>query len=336
MKIKFLKAGSGDCILIHTNGQNILIDGGDNSDILFQQIDEIYNNGKVLDLLVITHHDQDHIKGVLELLRKVGSGVYGDPKRFIKKVYFNSPRKILSKDIPEDINSLSYIQAFETEKIISKLQLDWETCTEESALLKFGRTTLKFLSPRIDDIQAYSSAKGAYLTNEARSDWSSDLEQLKKHVDDISLDKSIPNLTSIVILVEHKSKKILLTGDVTPSRFSDLLNALTDIENGQKLTIDYLKLPHHGSYKSISKDIFERIQCSNYIISTNSKKYKHPNKRAIVKVLCYSNITDKPIRFFFNHGEIIDLMNISFLESERNNFQLIPNNKDYGIELSNF
>ena len=63
MDIKFLKAGQGDSILISHNSHNILIDGGNDSYFLLKEIDAIKERKEVLDFVIITHHDDDHIKG---------------------------------------------------------------------------------------------------------------------------------------------------------------------------------------------------------------------------------------------------------------------------------
>src|SRR5690606_17332476 len=214
MKMKFLKAGSGDCILINSNGQNVLIDGGNENKCLFEQVDELYRKGEILDLLIITHHDEDHILGILELLQEAKRGRYGKPKTFIKKVLFNSPRKILGVPIPIRDNLLSYRQACEVENLIAELELDWNSCSEESASMKFGNTSLTFLSPNQTDIMKYGNASGAYLSCDERCDWNSSIETLIERMDDEDLDRTLPNQTSIVILLEHKAKKYLLTGDV--------------------------------------------------------------------------------------------------------------------------
>lgn len=333
MKIKFLKAGSGDSILIHTNGQNVLIDGGDKTKFLFEQIDELFNKGEVLDLLIITHHDEDHILGILKLLQEVKKGRFGNPKKFIKRVLFNSPRKVLGIPIPINDNLLSYKQACDVENLIAELELDWDICTEESKPIKFGNTTLSFLSPISTDITKYSNHKGAYLSSDDRCDWHSNINNLVVNMDDDDLDSTLPNQTSIVILLEHKSKKILLTGDVTPKRLNSILSSYIARIETELAHFDYIKLPHHGSYRSLSKDLLSKIDCKEFVISTNSRRYYFPNKRALVKVLsCISN-KGEIIQFHFNYKESIDKLNISHFEEKKFKFKLMPNNKKYGVEI---
>ncbi|SDB50248.1 Metal-dependent hydrolase, beta-lactamase superfamily II [Flavobacteriaceae bacterium MAR_2010_188] len=334
MKMKILKGGSGDCILIHTNGQNLLIDGGNDVEYLFPQIDEIYNRGEILDLLVITHHDEDHILGILKLLQEVKKGRFGNPKLFIRNVLFNSPKKILGIPIPIIDNLLSYKQACEVENLISELELEWNLCTEESEGMKFGKTSLSFLSPISRDITKYGKNQGAYLSSDERCDWNSPIRDLIVNMDDDDLDNTLPNQTSIVILIEHESKKILLTGDVTPKRLNQILTSYNARTGDDYLRLDYFKIPHHGSYRSLTKELLSKINCSNFIISTNSKRYFFPNKRAIVKILSSINNSGESIRFHFNYKESIDKLKINYLEEQKYKLELIPNNKEYGIEIN--
>ena len=71
MKIEFLKAGTGDCILINHNSKNILIDGGNESTYLISKYNEIKSRNEIIDFLIVTHHDDDHIKGILDLFKEI-------------------------------------------------------------------------------------------------------------------------------------------------------------------------------------------------------------------------------------------------------------------------
>ena len=61
MKIKYLKAGTGDCIIINHNSKNIIIDGGNESTYLISEYNEIKSRDEKVDFIIITHHDDDHI-----------------------------------------------------------------------------------------------------------------------------------------------------------------------------------------------------------------------------------------------------------------------------------
>lgn len=331
MQIKFLKAGSGDSILVQHNGKNILIDGGNDPRYLIQEVDKIYINKEVIDLIIITHHDDDHIKGIIELLKLVLNNTYPDSPNFIKQVIFNSTLGIERTSDANDSN-LSYKQAYEVENLLNKLNVKSEVFTKESLPINFDDLILRFHSPIQADLAKYVEKDPYYLTSDFRCDWEPSMQILDKYIDDSSQDKSLSNTTSIVVTIECEGKKILLTGDITPLRLENIIQEMVELNGSSPINFDYVKLPHHGSYKSLNKNILQNISCLNYIIQTNSSKYYLPNKRALLKVLKYSNRKkgDK-IRFFFNYPQPISNLKISAAEKNFYSFELIENNHSYGI-----
>lgn len=334
MEIKFLKAGSGDSILVQHKSHNIIIDGGNDSKYLIAEVDKIHQKNEIVDLLVITHHDDDHIKGIIDLINHINENKYNNELKFIKKVIFNSPRRILGTLPKDNPNLLSYKQAYEVEELLSNTKAEWNTYTDKSESIIFEDLKIDILSPTIEDLENYSLQKGAYLTGDFKCDWKSPLIKLDKYIDDKSQDKSISNKSSVVLQLQSENKNILLTGDVTPDRLELILNKLSDKNNGNSVQFDIVKLPHHGCYRSITKHIVEKIKCNTFIISTNSSKHFLPNKRALLKVLKFIEKTDKqPINFIFNYEEALKNLEITNKDEKDYNFKLIPNNKQYGISI---
>lgn len=332
MEIKFLKAGTGDSIIVQHKNHNIIIDGGNDSKYLISEVDKISSKGQSIDLLVITHHDDDHIKGIIDLLNHINENGYNKDMSFVKKVIFNSPRKVLGKLKDNNVNHLSYKQAYDVEELLIRTHADWTRYTDTSDSLKYEDLVIDILSPTAEDLEKYSLQKGAYLTGDFRCDWNSSMGTLEKHIDDNSIDKSISNKSSIVLKLQTEDKTVLLTGDTTPDRLETVLTKLTNKNNGNPIKFDIVKLPHHGSYRSITKQIIEKIKCNTFIISTNSKKHFLPNKRAILKILKYTDRTDRqPVNFVFNYEETINKLEITNKEKKDYNFILTPNNKPYGI-----
>lgn len=332
MEIKFLKAGTGDSILVQHKNHNIIIDGGNDSKYLLSEVDKIFSEGQSIDLLVITHHDDDHIKGIIDLLNHINENEYNKDLSFIKKVIFNSPRKVLGKLPDNSANHLSYKQAYDVEELLTRTQANWTRYTDKSESLNFDDLVIDILSPTAEDLEKYSVQKGAYLTGDFKCDWNSPMDKLERYIDDSSTDKSISNKSSIVLKLQTENKAILLTGDSTPDRLESVLTKLMKENDGNPVKFDIVKLPHHGSYRSITKQIIEKIKCNTFIISTNSKKHFLPNKRALLKILKYSDRTDKQlVNFVFNYEETINNLEINNKDKKDYNFILTPNNKPYGI-----
>jgi hypothetical protein len=331
MQIKFLKAGSGDSILISHQTHHILIDGGNEPDYLLAQLTNIYASSQCIDLLVITHHDDDHINGILVFLERVVKREFGD--HFIKEVIFNSPRAIHGT-LPQ-INSqlLSYRQAYLAENLLEQINPTWEICNEDTRQKIFKDMTLHFLSPTQEDIDIYSNRPGAYLSSDFKCDWSVPIDDLVPFISDDSKDSGIANKTSVVIIAETPGRRVLLTGDVTPDRLLVILQKLCAKENKDRIKFDYVKLPHHGSYRSLTKSIIEKLDCHNFIISTNSSKYFLPNKRTLIKILLWLKRQDEDINFLFNYEEALLNLNVSPQEQKKYQIKLIKNNQSYGFGI---
>lgn len=334
MEIKFLKAGSGDCILLHHENHNILIDGGNDSVLLIDEYNEIVSRGEKIDLLIITHHDDDHILGILDLFKQIEHR--GDIPQ-IDNVIFNSPRKIRNRlKSEEETNHLSYKQSFELENLLIKHNsIKWFTSTDvkskEVYENKFGSLIIDIFSPKEAVLLEYSSNKGAYLNSDYRCDWEIPFKKLNTNLDDKSQDSSPSNETSIVVYIKFNNSKILLTGDIIPKRLSEIIDTIKGDDNQIKL--DYMKLPHHASYKSLNSEILKKINCKNYIISTNSKKHYLPNKRAFLKII-NNNPANEEINFIFNYGEVIPKLNIDKKELSEYKIRLMPNNKNWGYVIN--
>jgi beta-lactamase superfamily II metal-dependent hydrolase len=247
MLVKFLKAGTGDSIVINHKEYNIVIDGGSDSKQLLQEVDRIFDRKQIIDLLVITHHDDDHIRGIIELLQHVKEGMYNSERNFISKVIFNSPRLILKKVSEEESKFLSYRQAYEVELLLNEINTSWIKYTEDSEPIRFEDLIIEVLSPNKEDLKVYALQSGAYLSSDDKCDWNSPMIKLEKNIDDICRDNSVSNKSSVVLKVNWKDKSILLTGDVTPDRLEVIMDKLYE-KNGQKpVRFELVKLPHHGS-----------------------------------------------------------------------------------------
>ncbi len=98
IEIEVLPANEGDCILITIEKEDIhiLIDGGTAEtyrNYLKTRLIQLKNEGKVIDLLIVTHIDNDHIGGIIELLKENGSDMDSKIIR-IKNIWHNSYRHL--------------------------------------------------------------------------------------------------------------------------------------------------------------------------------------------------------------------------------------------------
>ena len=98
IEIEVLPANEGDCILITIENEDmhILIDGGTAEtyrNYLRSRLIQLRNEGKKIDLLIVTHIDNDHIGGIIELLKENGTNT--NPKIIgIDNIWHNSYRHL--------------------------------------------------------------------------------------------------------------------------------------------------------------------------------------------------------------------------------------------------
>ena len=72
----------------------------------------------------------------------------------------------------------------------------------------------------------------------------------------------------------------------------------------QKISLEYVKLSHHGSITSISLELISILQCSNFIVSTigGRSNNKHPSKETLCKLAMHVDRgLDEYITFIFNY-----------------------------------
>lgn len=134
----------------------------------------------------------------------------------------------------------------------------------------FDGIGITVLGPRRDEIDALQQEFDAYITKQGLS---------VEAVLAAYADKSVPNLSSIVCLVERDGHRILLTGD---ARGDKILAALDEagFAADEPLVVDVLKVPHHGSDRNVDPDFFTRIVADHYVLSGNGK-HGNPDRSVI-------------------------------------------------------
>jgi len=100
----------------------------------------------------------------------------------------------------------------------------------------------------------------------------------------LAVDNSSPSLdddeaindTSIVLEVDYEKTKYLFMGDASSNVEKTLLEELSKV--------DILKVAHHGSNKSTSKEFLERINPTYSIISVGKNGYGHPSNKVLERL----------------------------------------------------
>lgn len=335
MKIKLLKAYNGDSIWVsfleNETPRNILIDGGigntykTTSNVkgdLHKLIDEIKDKKQFIDLLVLTHFDDDHIGGILRWLNKDKEAT-----KLIKKVWFNSGKEIAKKFEIEENRDLqieivdgvddfytSTKQGIEFEKFLRDNNL-WEgTIIEQGSICELFGLRLKILSPNSEKLnkllKLYKKEKD-YFTSGHELDFGTSLKDfiIEESQPDFKFeeDKSVANGSSIAFIIEYEDKCYLFIADAHPSIIIEGLNKL-GYNKDNPLHVELMKVSHHGSMYNTNKELLEIVKTDKYLISSNATKHGLPNKRTIARI-----INNNPNAFiYFNY----DLKDAIFSEQD--------------------
>lgn len=89
-------------------------------------------------------------------------------------------------------------------------------------------------------------------------------------------DRSIPNLSSIMLLAAADGKTILFTGDGRGDHLLAGLDQAGLLDGAGRLSVDVLKVPHHGSNRNVTKAFFEKVVADTYVLSADGK-YGNPD-----------------------------------------------------------
>ena len=126
MKLKVFQSNTGDCLLLSSEVNHILIDGGFKS--TFQKytlpvLAEIAERDEILDLVCVSHIDSDHISGILQLMDAVLAWRVFDFQRSQGNSKFKEPKFPRPPQIGE-----MWHNGFETQ--VGEVREDFESTVE--------------------------------------------------------------------------------------------------------------------------------------------------------------------------------------------------------------
>ena len=256
-----------------------------------------------IDLMMVSHVDDDHINGILDFTRDLKAHA-GAPSMRVATLWHNTFDDIIGNtpdaltaavtaqfgaaslggELPEDA-TVETDQ--EEEVVVSTLKV--LASIEQGHRLRGEAETLGIaLNAEFDGKLILAGreelAMGGDLTFTIAGPMKPELLELQKKHDEwlkeqqkkpkpagaalaAYVDKSVPNLSSIVVLARSGGKTILLTGDARGDKILKGLESVGALEPGGSMHVDVLKVPHHGSSNNVARDFFERITADHYVLS---------------------------------------------------------------------
>lgn len=298
MKLKSFPAGKGDAFLLTwgdtENSFNLLIDSGIPITYRFIRPDLIAQ-GK-LDAVILTHVDYDHLGGYLKLLDDADLKIpLGYP------IFMNTPSLILT--LPED-DEVSLDHGVILEEKLRQRGIVCESLysgMSDNNVLSINGLQIKVITPSkkvIDELLKEWTANKLYLEYQKDRDGDDtvgrDLGELSSYEEILlspevvhAWENDLVNSSSISFIATYGKEAILFLGDANPELVADELERLSFTES-EKLTVDYVKLSHHGSKHNSTKRLLSMIDCRKYIISTNGAGSSyHPDRETIVRLAEY-------------------------------------------------
>ena len=382
MQINIFQSDKGDCMMIRTPKCNILVDGGMKQsyhDHVAGYLSHLEKDNKVLDLVCVSHIDQDHILGILTMLddlvawrvydyqKNIGNRSARRPKVLrppeITNIWHNAFHEQIERnsgeieDILAAFATLYY--AYDDEQLIESGDL--ATSVRQAILLsrrinakqlniplnaqfnnklalvnkkrfKFKDTRVTILGPYEEDVTELRKEWNAWLKKNSKSlarirkNASKDEEDLGNNVpilvqfdqadSDIGNRRKVttPNLASIMFLLEHDGKRILMTGD---GHSDEVYKSLQD----QKLLrvngtyhVDMLKIFHHGSEFNMTPEFCKLVTADHYVFCGNGAHH-NPDQRIVSIILdsrlsngankAITNQVDNPFNFWFSSSSLV-------------------------------
>jgi Metallo-beta-lactamase superfamily len=362
VKLTVFQSDKGDCLLL-TGGDGktrVLIDGGMSSSYrehVAPTLGKIHADGGKLDVVYVSHIDQDHISGVLQLLDdevawrahefqvRTGNDEHPEPKAprppVVEEIWHNGFRDQLEENVgpieemlAASASVLSGGERVEQQRLGARyqnlasgvrdgLELGRRVRPEQLGIplnppfggklavladrpKRIQRGSLRFslLAPRQEDVEALRELWNEWLAeNQAalarlRAQMQADIERLGSNevevlrnalqlqADELG-DRSqvtVPNLASLMFLVEEEGKALLLTGD---GHTREVLSGLEDagkLRPGGTIHVDVLKVPHHGSEFNLDPAFCRRVTADDYIFCANGE-HENPDLRVLELIL---------------------------------------------------
>ena len=299
-KLEALRALHGDALILHygtaTNPRYAVIDGGPKGvweASLQPRLQALRKGNKAVPLrwVLLSHVDEDHVLGLINMLQEI-KGVLPKPNdatAFPAALIHNTPgpaaaqagvATVFTPAVSAIEAKIAAVAALQTTAITTvasyKQGAQLANLARELTIPrnpKDGERRLagdKLPSTVVGPLKVTVISPTVTTLDKLIKAWK---KQLGKDGGIVSseVETKIQNLSSIVVLVESGTKKMLLTGDALDNDFLDDLDQLGFLDSNGQMRVDVLKLPHHGSKVNNHDRLFETIKAKHYVISADGR-----------------------------------------------------------------
>ncbi|GAB2728749.1 ComEC/Rec2 family competence protein [Streptomyces bullii] len=317
----FLDARHGDCFLVHwgTPAERVmLVDGGPGGvykATLRGRLRQLGGPGgddpPHLDVVCLSHVDDDHAGGLVRLFRDMRQAQQdGDALPYaVDALWFNSVEELVDRRAPglsasvrplleraaaDAAVTASYNQGRDIRNAATALRLDGNA--------PFGGPLTEGAEATLDDLDVTVVAPDEAALAELEERWRKAKQRGDPEVITAAYaDESVQNLSSIVLLLRHGGRTALLTGDARGDHVLAGLRELGLLDDGEPLHVDLLKLPHHGSDRNVEPDFFAQVRADHYVISADGVRHHHPHEDTLRWLVESRDPDDEYVVHLTNH-----------------------------------
>ena len=109
----------------------------------------------------------------------------------------------------------------------------------------------------------------------------------------VTADGSLPNLSSIVLLVELAGRSILLTGDARSDQILAGMREAGLLDEDGRRHVSVLKMPHHGSIRNVTAEFLQAVSADSYVVSADGR-YGNPDYEALALTVETAHARGRP------------------------------------------
>jgi hypothetical protein len=336
LSVEMLPAGHGDALIVTYGTENqhhqILVDAGTRFSIDAIRT-RLSTRTKPFELFVVTHVDEDHIGGALEILADKNL------RSQVRNIWFNGYGQLVDGG-----NILGPREGEKLSRIIRNGYFLWNHYpgTQSPMAEGSGRVGGPIVVPASGNVPVFDFPGGAKLfllspTNNRLGrmahSWDKavtkaglipgqgtdvvnrppnprrvatkplpidDDDWLRALSSPTSRDGSAANGSSIAFIVEYDGKRVMLAADAHGAVLVSALNRLAEQLGECPVRVDLCKLPHHGSAGNVTTEFLAAMNCQRFLVSTNGDNFGHPDHPAMARIVMGA-LPQNPVTVFGNY-----------------------------------
>lgn len=293
VNIEVLPAREGDCIFITVETEDspftIMIDSGVKTTYQIRdrkqrfkdgplkvKINELREMHQKIDLLILTHVDEDHLGGIVEWIAKDETAL-----DMIGTILMNNGDQIPVPDYSSLLHSIP--KGRNLDKLLRDAHKAVVNQIVKGKVFDVPHGKITILTPTVTSHNVIAEKWNGAVLHKTPTDYGKPIKALLEY-NFTEKDESKTNNSSISFVLETDGRKDLFLGDADIDEVCLSLDEL-GFSNEHPLCCKTVKLSHHGSRKNFSSRLLELVKAEVFIFSTNGDYYGHPDKEVFAQII---------------------------------------------------